>query len=174
MSSRVGQRRGLVGETAPDLLRPDGRAKAPSRRPGTARSRASRRAIQAGPDGIMPGLPSGWRVIAPREVDEMARTQLAPALPSLVRMAVHLRDLPARRGRCSMSSERPVPAVACQDEPQRRESGDPLRNPPPHAQRLSTNDPLGAHRTALREDAQDWARGGHGPSRPPHSARLPE
>ncbi len=46
----------------------------------------------------MPGLPSGRRVIAPREVDEGARTRSLPRSPSLVRMADHLGDLPARRG----------------------------------------------------------------------------
>ena len=35
----------------------------------------------AGPDMIMPGLPSGRRVIAPREVEEVARTR-SPPLPS--------------------------------------------------------------------------------------------
>jgi len=45
----------------------------------------------------MPGLPSGRRVIAPREVDEVTRTCSLPAL-SPVRMADHLGDLPARRG----------------------------------------------------------------------------
>ena len=43
-SSRIGQWWRLAGGTAPDLLRLDGRARASSRRPGTARSRAGRRA----------------------------------------------------------------------------------------------------------------------------------
>jgi len=55
----------------------------------------------AGLDVIMPGLPSGQRVIAPREVDEMARTRVLPPLPPPIRMADHLGDLPARRGRPS-------------------------------------------------------------------------
>jgi len=47
----------------------------------------------------MPSLPSGRRVIAPREVDEVTRTRSFPPVAlSPVRVADHLGDLPARRG----------------------------------------------------------------------------
>ena len=57
-------------------------------------------------DLLMPGVPSGRRVIALREVDEMARTRsLPPSLLAPVRMADHLGDLPARRGHRSCSCD---------------------------------------------------------------------
>jgi len=67
---------------APGLLWPSSTrdAKAPSRRPGIARSRRGRRATSPSqPPPIIPRLPSGHAVIALREVDGMAPRTLPPS-----------------------------------------------------------------------------------------------